>query len=93
MAKKVDASFTAEICKNTEKGGAWLATYTLTKDGEELGYVTQAWSNASAAKRWIKSKVVERTPRKSIKMEVTIKDVVTDKPLCLKGELNYKEEV
>lgn len=89
MAKKLEASFKAEICKNTEKGGAWLATYTLTKEGEEIGYVTEAWSNASAAKRWVKAKVVERTPRKSIKMEITSKDL-NDKPTCLEGVLSYK---
>jgi hypothetical protein len=91
MAKKVDATFSVEICKNTEKGGAWLATYTITEDGVEKGYVNEAWSNASAAKRWIKSKVVEHTPRKSIKLEITTKDL-NDKPTCIKGQLTYKVE-
>ena len=89
MAKKLDATFDVEICKNTEKGGAWLATYTITKDGLEEGYVTEAWSNASAAKRWIKAAVIAKTPRKSVKLEVTAMDA-NNKPTCIKGQLIYK---
>lgn len=92
MAKKVDASFKAEICKNTEKGGAWLASYILFKDGTEVGSNTSAWSNASAAKRWVKARVLEHTPRKSIKMEMTMSDLETKKPTCFKGELVFKVE-
>jgi hypothetical protein len=91
MAKKVDVLFKAELNKNTEKGGAWLAVYKITKDGEELGSVSKAWSNASAAKRWFKAMVLEHTPRKSIKMLVLKKDL-NDKPTSLVGELTYKVE-
>jgi heme-degrading monooxygenase HmoA len=92
MAKKVDASFKAEIIKNTEKGGAWTATYTLTTDGEERGYVTTAWSNASACKRWIKERVIERTPRKSIKWVDSGRVDEKGKPVCFTGELVFKVE-
>lgn len=96
---KTSRNFTATITLNTEKGGAWLTTYTLTKEQNNGlgGFITVvvdenviAWKNASAAKRWIKAKVQELTPRKSVKLVATKFDT-NEKPTAFKGELTYKE--
>jgi hypothetical protein len=94
MAKKVNQTLKANLAKNTlvEKGGAWLLTITIKTDGAE-DYILDhcsAWSNPSAAKRYLKEVVLANTPRKSVKMAVTVKDVTTDKPLKIDGELSYK---
>ena len=70
MAKKVVKTFTANLNKNIEKGGAWMAIISITTDGMDGTDVlnTSAWSNASAGKRWVKSQVQALTPRKSVKM-------------------------
>jgi len=70
MAKKVVKTFTANLNKNLEKGGAWMAIISITTDGMDGTDVlnTSAWSNASAGKRWVKSQVQALTPRKSVKM-------------------------
>ena len=85
---KVSKTLKATLTKNTsvEKGGAWL----LTLD-HGLGLLHSAWSNPSAAKRYLKAYVLENTPRKSIKMEVKAMDN-NDKPTHIYGELTYKEE-
>jgi hypothetical protein len=86
MVKKVTKTLKASLTKNTsvEKGGAWLL---LVED--EMGSMHSAWSNPSAAKRYLKAYVQENTPRKSIKMEVkAINDL--GKPTHLQGELTYK---
>ena len=89
MAKKLDAVFKSTIKLNQEKGGAWMASIEKSVDGYDSSYEISAWKNASAAKKWVKSKVLDMTPRKSIKMEVTKKDL-NDKPVELKGELTFK---
>jgi hypothetical protein len=92
MAKKVNQTFTATLTKNTEKGGAWLADFTVVTEGiPEVRFKQSAWSNASAGKRWIKERVVENTTRKSIKMVVATTSP-DDKPISFKGELVYKVE-
>ena len=48
-----------------------------------------AWKNASAAKRWIKAKVQEMTPRKSVKMNPT-KFNDKEKPVEFSGVLEFK---
>ena len=57
MAKKVVKTFSANLNKNPEKGGAWMAIISVTTEGidgtETLNMA--AWSNASAGKRWVKS--------------------------------------
>jgi len=85
---KVTKKLSATLTKNTavEKGGAWLL---LIEDG--LGSMHSAWSNPSAAKRYLKAYVQESTPRKSIKMEVKVKDL-NDKPINIVGELTWKED-
>ena len=94
MAKKVSQTLTAELRKNVimEKGGAWMLQIKVVEEGTVITEGFTAWANASAAKRYLKQFVVSFTPRKSIKMEVIVKDVPTDKPLVLEGSLTYKVE-
>lgn len=94
MAKKVNQTLKAHLAKNilVEKGGAWLLTITIHNDGDNdfILNTSTAWSNPSAAKRYLKEVVLANTPRKSIKMAVTVTDIPTDKPLKIDGELSYK---
>ena len=84
---KVTKTLKATLTKNTsvEKGGAWLL---IVDDG--TGLMHSAWSNPSAAKRYLKTYVQQNTPRKSIKMEIKVKDM-NDKPVNIVGELTWKE--
>ena len=66
MAKEV-YTFDARLWLNTEKGGAWIAEYTVGTGQDVVGEYS-AWKNASAAKRWFKAKVQEKTTRKSVKL-------------------------
>lgn len=95
MARKVSRTFKAMLEKNTlvEKGGAWLLNITMQDEGMDGPHVhsVTAWANASAAKRWLKTQVLDMTPRKSIKLEVKHKDA-NDKPLRLEGSLTFKTE-
>jgi hypothetical protein len=93
MAKKVTQTLKAHLAKNTifEKGGAWLLEITIQTEGHNIHDLNTrtAWANPSAAKRYLKSVVLDNTPRKSIKMTTT-KTNDADKPLTLEGELIYK---
>jgi hypothetical protein len=101
MAKKVAKKFTATLTLNTEQGGAWLANVSLLTplqgvnslnsipDSEAVSYEA-AWKNASAGKRWIKAKVLELTPRKSVKMTPNAFDKATEKPTSFVGALEFK---
>jgi len=96
MTKKVNVVFYAETIKNAEKGGAWLTTIRITDEGMDIPNetLTAAWSNASAAKRWIKEKVQELTPRKSLKLVATTQNLdAKGKPLAWVGQLGYKRDV
>lgn len=86
MAKKITKTLKATLTKNTsvEKGGAWLLIIE-----DEMGTMHSAWSNPSAAKRYLKKYVLDNTTRKSIKMEVKATDM-NDKPTHIAGELSYK---
>jgi hypothetical protein len=80
MATKVaKIGFAINIIKNTEKGGAWLASYVRSDSDETY---CAAWSNAGAAKRWIK----EVTGRK------TLKWVTADDKLSFKTTVEVKAE-
>lgn len=94
MAKKINAEFTAELCKNNVKAGAWIAEFSVTQVGLEAPTATQytAWSNASAGKRWIKEMVLAHTPKKSIKMIADGELDEKGKPVCFKGALAFKIE-
>ena len=71
MAKKEEVKFFATLRKNESKGGAWLAVVDVSTDDPDerpLYSAYNAFSNASAGKRWIKEQVAIATPRKSVKM-------------------------
>lgn len=84
---KVNKTLKATLTKNTlvEKGGAWL----LTIYDEDTTH--SAWSNPSAAKRYLKQYVVDNTPRKSLKMEIASTNDA-GKPTHMVGEISYKVE-
>jgi hypothetical protein len=92
MAKKVNVTFYAQTIKNQAKGGAWLTTIHITDEGMDTPnqVITAAWSNASAAKRWIKEKVLELTPRKSVKMVASTNLDAKGKPVAFVGQIGYK---
>ena len=101
MAKKVNQTLKAIIKKNTEKGGAWLATYVILDDNSESVHEARsAWTNASACKRWLKAEVIENTTRKSVKLVAVDENCNTasptldakGKPISFWGELTYKVE-
>lgn len=90
MARKTVNSIKVELRKNREKGGAWLCQLRTTNEtGDTLVDLTTAWSNASAAKRWVKSQVQELTPRKSIKLLGSVPDE-KEKMTYFFGSMTYK---
>jgi hypothetical protein len=58
----------AELRKYEDKGRAGLAEYKLIdeSDGSILIHEFSAWTNPSAAKRWVKQVLSATTPRKSM---------------------------
>jgi len=92
MAKKVIKTFSANLNKNLEKGGAWMAIISITTDGMDGADVlnTSAWSNASAGKRWVKSQVQALTPRKSVKMIAGEGKDLKGKPTSFVGVVTFK---
>ena len=74
-----------------------LSEYTFSEDAgnNSIGNVAEsisdqtAWKNASAAKRWIKSKVLDMTPRKSVKLNAT-KFNEQEKPVAFSGVMEFK---
>jgi hypothetical protein len=90
MPKKITNTATARLEKNTEKGGSWLCTFAIVNESNETTHLQiQAWSNAGAGKRWVKSLVIEHTNKKSMKMAVTMQDEA-GKPTLLLGTLPYQ---
>jgi len=94
MAKKINSMFSANIVKNRTKGGAWLATITLSDEGIDTPYDSYqaAWSNASAAKRWIKEVLQTTTSRKSVKMLPGSELDDKQKPVVFAGAVTFKRE-
>jgi hypothetical protein len=92
MAKKVVKTFSANLNKNTEKGGAWMAIVSVTTEGIDGTEVlnTSAWSNASAGKRWVKSQVQALTPRKSVKMIAGEGKDAKGKPTSFVGVVTFR---
>ena len=92
MARKVVKTFTANLNKNIEKGGAWMAIVNVTTEGIEGSDVVNmaAWSNASAGKRWIKSQVQALTPRKSVKMIAGEGKDAKGKPTSFVGVVTFR---
>jgi hypothetical protein len=81
-----------KLTLNPEKAGGWLVDMELVNQTADVGIYgdLSAWKNASAAKRWIKAKVVENTPRKSVKLTATATDE-NGKPTAFAGTLSFKE--
>ena len=94
MAKKVVKTFSANLNKNTEKGGAWMAIVSVTTEGIDGTEIlnTSAWSNASAGKRWVKSQVQALTPRKSVKMIAGEGKDAKGKPTSFVGVVTFRSE-
>ena len=94
MSKKVNVTFYAETIKNQEKGGAWIARISITDEGMEAPstFLYSAWSNASAAKRWIKEKGQELTPRTSVKMIASTNLDAKGKSVAFVGQIGYKRD-
>jgi hypothetical protein len=86
---KVKHQFQATITLNQDKGGGWLATYHLTSESGFENSGQSAWKNASAAKRWIKAKVQELTPRKSVKLTPVPKEGQSN-PVGFNGLLEFR---
>ena len=94
MAKKVNSVFEADLIKNTEKGGAWLAEYSVSRDDYDKVAVAgrNAFSNPSAGKRWLKEQVLAHTNKKSIKMVATEDKDEKGKPIHFTGVVAFKRE-
>jgi hypothetical protein len=94
MAKKVVKTFSANLNKNLEKGGAWMAIINVTTEGIDGTDVlsTSAWSNASAGKRWVKSQVQALTPRKSVRMIAGEGKDAKGKPTSFVGVVTFRSE-
>ena len=90
MAKKTQYTFTADLNLNTAKGGGWLAVVSVEGDNQTQTFLTSAWKNASAGKKYIKAMVQELTPRKSVKMVAGEAKDAKGKPLSFSGTLTYK---
>jgi hypothetical protein len=92
MAKKITAQFEAELRKNQEKGGAWLGEFSVTRDDYDKVVVSgrEAFSNASAGKRWLKAQVLANTNKKSIKMIANADRDAKDKPVFFYGAVVFK---
>lgn len=94
MAKKVSKIFKADLKKNNVKGGAWMATISVSDENVDTVdvLITSAWANASAGKRWIKEQVQALTPRKSVKMTActTTPPDAKGKPMAFEGTVNFK---
>ena len=94
MAKKVNVVFSADMTKNLDRGGAWLAEFDVVYDYEGKPRVSgrNAFSNPSAAKRWLKEMVLEHTNKKSIKMVAGSDKDAKDKPINFSGTVVFKVE-
>ena len=91
MAKKV-YTFEAKATINREKFGAWSATWTLTNDQDEtVDSGTTAWKNASSAKKWLKSKAAEKTPRKAVKLLASPETDEKGKPVKFFGSFTFRD--
>lgn len=97
MAKKINAAFTANLVKNTEKSGAWMATLTILHEAAD-GFMPvktewTAWTSPAAAKRWLKHRLMDLTPKKSIKMVPGSAVDSKGKPTTFTGHVPFKQEV
>lgn len=97
MARKINAAFKGSLIKNLDKGGAWMATLTILHEAPD-GFMpvkteSSAWTSASAGKRWLKHRLMDLTPKKSIKMVAGSEVDAKGKPAAFNGEVAFKQEV
>lgn len=94
MAEKINCLFNAEIIKNQAQGGAWLAEFQVERDDEmKPRYAGRnAFSNPSAAKRWIREMVILHTNKKSIKFTSNDERDAKGKPVFFNGNVAFKVE-
>lgn len=97
MAKKINAVFNATMVKNLEKGGAWMANLTIMHEAAD-GFMpvkteSSAWTSAAAGKRWLKHRLMDLTPKKSVKMIATSVVDAKGKPAEFNGSVQFKQEV
>lgn len=97
MAKKINAAFKAKLDKNLDKGGAWMATFTILHEAAD-GFMpvkteSSAWTSAAAAKRWLKHRLMDLTPKKSVKMVAGSQVDAKGKPASFSGEVAFKQEI
>lgn len=91
MPKKV-MTFDARTVLNREKGGGWLATVVVSNDqDDDTKSVVTAWKNASAAKKWLKVKAAEMTPRKSVKLVAGPDLDEKGKPTKFHGSFTFRD--
>lgn len=77
------STFHFAVDKNEEKGGSWLAAYTVTnREGTVKEIAAEAFSNAGAAKRWCAS----AAGRKSVRWT----QVIADNKFHLKASVEVK---
>ena len=91
MPKKL-YTFEAKVILNPEKGGGWMASWLLTNDQDDssVGEISP-WKNPSAAKKWLKVKAAEKTPRKSVKMVPGSELDEKGKPTRFDGVFTFRE--
>jgi hypothetical protein len=89
---KESKTFKASVKLNPEKGGGWLGLVEIINNLTMVSsnYEVSAWKNASAAKKWVKTQLQTKTPRKSVKLNITATNEA-GKPVSFTGELTYKE--
>lgn len=90
MARKVKQRVKVHLKQNPEKGGAWLCEILYFDDANlATAADISAWKNASAAKRYIKTKIQSTTPRKSIKLLPGFAADGDAKPVYFHGDMTY----
>jgi hypothetical protein len=77
-----------KVAKNTEKGGAWLASYTAKdREGAVIKEGASAWTTSAKAKKWCASQV----GRSRLNWEI-ISATDDNKPLSMKNHTEVKVE-
>lgn len=77
------------VAKNTEKGGAWLASFVAKdREGKIVNQGASAWTTSAKAKKWCASQV----GRSRLTWEI-ISATDDNKPLSMKNHTEVKHEV
>lgn len=86
---KVEREARVELRKIDEKGRAWLAKYEIFEGEFIVMREFSAWSNPSAAKRWVKTILLATTPRKSMPF-LAGNHNDKGKPMLFTGSVRFK---